>query len=93
MNRFEVVLLQAAQADYLEAYERGGERFDQQVETGLELLAAFPEIAPKFRTKYRRLVLAKIGYGVFYQFTGRRVIISAILHLSQEPKRINDRLK
>lgn len=93
MKRFEIVLLQSAQADYHVGYEALGAGFDRAVEAGLKQLATFPESAPRFRDKYRRLVLVKLRYGIFYSIVGERVIIGAIMHLSQDPQRILDRLK
>jgi plasmid stabilization system protein ParE len=92
MKRCEVVLPQGAQADYLEGFAALGQTFDRHVEAGLEQLATFPESAPRFRNTYRRLVLVKLRYGVFYRIIGNRVIVSAIMHLAQDPKNILERL-
>jgi plasmid stabilization system protein ParE len=92
MKRYEIVMLQGAQTDFMEGFAALGEKFDLGVEEGLEQLATFPESAPRFRQKYRRLVLVKLRYGVFYRIIGTRVIVSAIMHLAQDPRRILQRL-
>ena len=89
----EIVLLQGAQSDYLEAYCQYGDRFHDEIERAFSQLATFPESAPIFFGKYRRLVIRHTPFGAFYTVSGERVMIGAILDLRQDPAAILRRMK
>jgi plasmid stabilization system protein ParE len=91
----EVVLLAAAESDLMEHYlrleelhEGLGTRLDDDVAEALELLAKNPLIAPPFGGVLRRQLLRRWGLGIFYSMTGRRVLVTRVLDLRQNPKRI-----
>ena len=88
----EVVLLAGAQSDLLELYTRHGEVGYHVIDEELELLRNMPEIAPTFVGQFRRRVVVGTSSGIFYSYTGSRVIISAILDLRQDPATILRRL-
>ncbi len=89
----EIILLQGAQSDYLEAYCHYGDRFHDHVERSLSQLATFPESAPLFFGKYHRLVIQNTPFGAFYTVSGGRVMIGAILDLRQDPEAILRRMR
>ncbi len=89
----EIVLLQGAQSDYLEAFCQYGDRFHDEIERAFSQLATFPESAPIFLGNYRRLVIRHTPFGAFYTVTGERVMIGAILDLRQDPAAILRRMQ
>ena len=89
----EVVLLQGAQSDYLEAFCHYGDRFHEEIERAFSQLATFPESAPLFFGKYRRLVIQHTPFGAFYTISGDRVMVGAILDLRQDPAAILRRMR
>lgn len=88
----EIVLLQGAQADLLNAYARYGDRFYAEADAALEQIRTHPESAPVFRGAYRRKLILHTPYAVFYDIAGRRVMVKAVLDLRQDPRRILERL-
>jgi plasmid stabilization system protein ParE len=89
----EILLLHGAQSDYFEAYCRFGESFHSEIERAFSQIATFPESAPLFFGKYRRIVIRRTPYGAFYTITGNRALIGAILDLRQDPTNILHRLR
>lgn len=87
----EIVLLRAAEAELLEASLTGGERCAVALESGLHQLALQPYSGPTFSGSFRRLV-ADRHWGIFYAVGSRRVMVTAILDLRQDPARIRQRL-
>jgi plasmid stabilization system protein ParE len=95
----EVVMLQGADADLIELFNKYedwlpglGYRFDKDFCKACDLLAEHPEIAPKWRSGFRRLLLRHWHLGMFYEVAGSRVFIHAILDLRQDPEHIERRL-
>jgi plasmid stabilization system protein ParE len=95
----ELVFLWAADADiqtafdFYENFQPGrGALFLHHLDAALGYLKTFPEIAPTFAGAYRRLLVPRFPYGVFYSVTGKRVIICGVLDLRQDPNAIRDRL-
>lgn len=91
MNEPPVLLIEA-QLDYFKANERYGERFDIPCERALELLRNHQSIGPIFRHRYRRLLIPKTPFGIFYTIEGERVMVGAILDLRQDHEAILKRL-
>jgi toxin ParE1/3/4 len=94
----EVVLLLSAERDLQEAYnwveEHRREReefFLQDVESRLEHLKKFPFIGPLYRGRYRRLLIPRYPFGIFYVAESNRIVIHAVPDLRQDPKRIRGR--
>lgn len=95
----EVVILLAADADvqsafeYYEAYQAGGgEFFMRHLDAALGRARLFPESAPIFYQEYRRLLVHRFPYGVFFTVVGQRLIVVAVLDLRQDPAAIHRRL-
>ena len=95
----ELVFLFSADADiqtayeFYEAYQVGrGEVFMRHLDVGFGRLRTFPEIAPVFHEAHRRLLVHGFPYGIFYTVAGRRIIISGVMDLRQDPDIIRRRL-
>ena len=93
----EVVLLLSAERDLQEAYNwveehrRGRERFFlQDVELRLEL-KRFPLIGRLYRGRYRRLLIPRYPFGIFYVVESNRIVIHAVPDLRQDPEKNRER--
>ena len=76
-------------SDFSEAH---AEAFSLRLDRRLTQLAKFPEMGPPFSRQFRRLVLGKFPYAVFYSISGERIFIHAIFHLQVHPLLIESRL-
>ena len=70
---FRIEFLSGAASDLLEVHreisnfsEAHAEAFSLRLERRLTQLAKFPEMGPPFSLRFRRLVLGKFPYAVFY---------------------------
>jgi plasmid stabilization system protein ParE len=88
----ELVFLFSADADiqtafeFYEAIQAGrGEIFLRHLDVAFGQLRSFPEIAPVFHESHRRLLVHGFPYGIFYTIEGRRLIVSGVMDLRQDP--------
>jgi plasmid stabilization system protein ParE len=95
----DVVFLLSAEQDLQEAYSWVEEHrqareqlFLQDVELQLEHLKRFPLVERIYRGRYRRLLITRYPFGIFYVAESHRIVIHAILDLRQDPERIRERL-
>jgi plasmid stabilization system protein ParE len=96
----ELVFLFSADADIQTAYEfyeavqsGRGEVFMRHLDAGFGQLRTYPQIAPVFHESYRRLLVHGFPYGIFYSLEGRRIIVSGVMDLRQDPDAILRRLR
>ena len=76
-----------------ERREGGGEHFTRLLDGTLQTLRRHPRMAPVFERPMRRLVAGNSGYGLFYTVETRGIIVHALLHLSQNPEAIRERIR
>ena len=93
----EVTALLRAEIDLQEAYERHStprlaRAYEITIRDAFDQLARHPLSGGEFLGGYRRLVLPRLGYALFYVLEGRRVVIHALLDLRQSPETIRQRL-
>lgn len=95
----ELIFLLAADADIQAAYEfyescqsGRGEVFLRHLDAAFGRLRTFPEIGAVFHGPYRRLLIPGYPYGIFYVAEGRRIVVSGIVDLRQDPESIRRRL-
>ena len=81
----EITFLAGAERDFLRIYAHaedrargGGDRFSQEVDQVLALLARMPRLGRVVGTPYRRLKLSKHPYSLLYVVEARRVLIHGI---------------
>lgn len=96
--RDRIAWTQGASVDLQELYssfeEEVAERFLTQLDAALSLLSVFPEQASVYSGNVRRLLIGKRRqYGLFYSVVGRRIIISALADLRQDPDKIAEILR
>ena len=95
----ELVIAQEAQQDADEAYswyeDRRlglGEEFLGCVDACIQAICRMPELYSKVHEEYRRALVRRFPYAVFYEYTGGKVIVYSIFHTSQNPKKWRNRL-
>ena len=96
----ELVFLLSADVDIQTAYEfyeacqsGRGAVFMRHLDAAFARLRNFPESAPAFRGQCRRLLVQGFPFGIFYTLEGRRIIVSGVMDLRQDPKVIARRLR
>jgi len=78
----------------LEEFRAGaGERFTRMLDDTLQNLRKHPHMAPVFERPMRRLVAGTSGYGIFYTVEPRGIIVHALVHLSQSPETIREKIR
>jgi plasmid stabilization system protein ParE len=95
----ELIIAQEAQQDIEEAYgwfeERRtglGEDFLGCVDAAVQNICRIPELYAKVHEDYRRALVRRFPYAVFYEYTGVKVIVYSIFHTSQDPYKWRVRL-
>jgi plasmid stabilization system protein ParE len=95
----ELVFLFGADSDIQGAYEfyescREGQGtiFMLHLDAVLTHLRSFPEIGPRYSGPYRRLLVPRFPYGVFYTVERNRIVVCGVIDLRQDPKMIARRL-
>ena len=76
-----------------EIREGAGQRFTRQLDATLQRLRSHPQMAPVFDRPMRRLVVGNLGYGLFYTVEPRGIIMHALIHLSQSPETIREKIR
>ena len=95
----ELVIAPEAELDIAEAYlwyegRRAGlgEEFLSSVDACLESIRRLPEMYPVVHEGYRRSLIRRFPYAVFYEPSGAAVTIYAVFHTSRDPDKWRQRL-
>jgi hypothetical protein len=95
----DLILLLHADHDIQSAFNRceefqsgRGEVFMRQLDAALTLLRQHPEIAPVYAGRYCRMLIRDFPYGISYEVQPKRIIVSAITDLRQNPETIRQKL-
>ena len=96
----EVVFLLAAEQDLQHAYNwvaehrHGKEQpFLHDVESRLEQLTRFPLSGRLYRARYRRLLIPRYPFGIFYVVESNRIVVHSIFDLRRSPEKLAERLQ
>jgi len=88
----ELVVASEAEQDIAEAYAwyEGqrvglGEEFLSCVDACIEAFRRMPELHAEIYQSYRRALVRRFPYMVFYEFTGNVVTVYCVFHTSQDP--------
>jgi plasmid stabilization system protein ParE len=94
----ELVLAQEAESDVVGAYgwyegRRAGlgEEFLSSVDACLESIRRRPEMYPIVHESYRRSLIRRFPYAVFYEWAESTVTIYAVFHTSRDPDKWRQR--
>lgn len=92
-------MLSCAEQEFAEAveYYEGecpglGREFEAEVKAALRRMAAFPNAWPVLSQRTRRCIVGRFSFGILYQIRADDILVVAIMHLSRDPKRWQDRL-
>jgi plasmid stabilization system protein ParE len=95
----EITVLAGAEDELLSAWQNYeewmpglGARFDEAYLAAVEQLLIFPNSAPRYAGQFRRKLVDGFDHGIFYQVHGKRIVVSAVLLLTQDPAAILKRL-
>jgi plasmid stabilization system protein ParE len=95
----KLIFVQEAQQDIEEAYgwfeEQRiglGEDFLSCVDACIQNICRIPELYPKIHEDYRRALVRRFPYAVFYEYTEAKVVVYSIFHTSQNPQKWRIRL-
>ena len=69
-----------------------GEEFLGCVDACIQAISRMPELYVKVHEEYRRALVRRFPYAIFYEYTGEKVIVYSIFHTSRDPKKWRSRL-
>jgi toxin ParE1/3/4 len=96
--KWRVVIRPQAEADLREArnwYENQrvglGEQFVAQTGTTIQRLLQDPELHPDYYRGFRRIMMRRFPYKLFYRLEGNQIIVFRILHARRDHPRLLSR--
>ena len=94
-----LIILPEAEDDANQAYrwyeeqETGlGEDFFRCIDARINSMQRNPEIYPTVHKSYRRGIVRRFPYVIFYECSDMAIVIYAIVHCSQDPRKWRSRL-
>jgi plasmid stabilization system protein ParE len=95
----ELIIAPEAQQDVDDAYRcyedlRSGlgEEFLGCVDACIQAIYRIPELHAKAHEEYRRALVRRFPYAIFYEHIGDKVTVYSIFHASRDPKKWRNRL-
>mgnify|MGYP001558731832 CR=1 FL=1 len=95
----EIFIKPRAELDLFEAFnfydEQSsglGEEFIRCVDAKLEFINRHPKTCPKMYKDFRRGLISRFPFGIYYKIERKRIVVFAVLDLRQNPERIQSRL-
>ncbi len=91
----ELILLLSADLDVQEAFEYHedfqagrGAVFLRNLDIAFDQLRRFPESGARFHRTYRRLLVPRFPFGVFYTVESRGVVVAGVIDTRRDPEAI-----
>ena len=69
-----------------------GEEFVLCVDAKLEFINRHPKACPEMYKDFRRGLISRFPFGIYYKIEGKRIVVFAVLDLRQDPEKIQYRL-
>jgi plasmid stabilization system protein ParE len=95
----ELIFASEAQEDLAEAYRwyedrRSGlgEEFLACVDASIQTMCRIPELHPIIHENYRRALVRRFPYAVFYEYFEGQIFVYSIFHTSRDPQKWRNRL-
>src|SRR5580692_3383136 len=95
----ELVVAPEAELDVTEAYvwyesRRAGlgEEFLSAVDASMERIRRQPTIYPRVHEEYRRALVRRFPYAIFFEYAETAVTVYAVFHTSRDPEKWRLRL-
>lgn len=70
-----------------------GEEFLTCVEAATQRLSRHPEACPKVYRDFRRAIVRRFPYSVFYEIVGQQIMVYAVFHAARDPRKWRQRLQ
>jgi plasmid stabilization system protein ParE len=94
-----LIILPEAEQDIIDAYdwyqnqELGlGEEFLRCVDASIQFIQRNPEMYEIAHASYRRVLVRRFPYAIFYEYIGMVVTVYGVFHCSQNPRKWRNRL-
>ena len=79
--------------DWYEGRRLGlGEDFLSCVDASIQMICRIPEMYPRAYEHYRRGLVRRFPYAVFYKYSAETVTVYAVFHTSLDPEKWRERL-
>jgi hypothetical protein len=95
-----IVLVPAAEAEFEQSrmwYENRraglGIEFAEEVDACLERIRRNPESYPRLKKDYRQAIVKRFPFAIYYEFSSSVVTVYSIFHCSQDPAKLDERLR
>jgi plasmid stabilization system protein ParE len=95
----ELIIAPEAEQDINEAYDWYearrvglGEEFLSRVDACIQAIRRTPEMHATVHENYRRGLVRRFPYAIFYEFASRTVTVYCVFHTSQNPDKWRQRL-
>lgn len=95
----ELVIAPEAEQDIGDAYgwyddrRHGlGEDFLSSVDASIQHICRMPELNAKVSEDFRRVLVRRFPYAIFYEFDGATVTVYGVFHTSRDPEKWRRRL-
>lgn len=95
----DLVIAPEAEQDIAEAYAwyEGrrvglGEEFLTSIDACIETIRRAPELYPVIYESYRRSLVRRFPYAIFYEHVEKTVIVYGVFHTSRDPRNWRQRL-
>jgi plasmid stabilization system protein ParE len=95
----EIFIKPRAELDLLDAFifygEQSsglGEEFIRCVDAKLEFINRYPKACPEMYKDFRRGLISRFPFGIYYKIEEKRIVVFAVLDLRQNPESIQFRL-
>lgn len=75
-----------------ERSEQSALKISEKLVKALGQLAHFPESGPMYAKPYRRLVVPRTSYAIYYQVEPKRVAVAAVVDVREDPAGVIMRL-
>jgi plasmid stabilization system protein ParE len=69
-----------------------GEEFLGSVDAAIERIGRHPAIYPEVHETYRRALIRRFPYGIFFESTETSITVYAVFHTSRDPEKWRQRL-
>ncbi len=64
-----------------------GEEFLNCVDACIHFICRTPKLSPKIHMEFRRALVRRFPYAIFYEYVGGKVFVYSIFHTSQNPQK------
>lgn len=95
----DLIILPEAEQDVAQAYiwyeeqELGlGKEFLRCVDACIQFIRRNPEMYPVVHESYRRAVVRRFPYVIFYEYLDNTIVVYSVFHCSQDPQKWGSRL-